>query len=310
MPLDPSAAELLKQMASAGMPALDTLSPQAARAQMTAMQKARGGAVEPVHKVDNRTIPGPAGPIAVRVYTPAGAGPFPLLVYYHGGGWVIGDLESHDNVCRSLTNQAQCVTVSVDYRLAPEHKFPAAVDDAYAAALWVAEHARELNGDSAQLAVGGDSAGASLSAVLAHLARDRGKPGICFQLLIYPATDPLLDTESRRVNTEYLLTPGMIRYFYSHYIRTDADLKDPLLSPAHASNFRGLPPALIITAEYDPLRDEAEVYGETLRKAGVPVEMTRYNGMFHGFFGMGEFLEKGKQAVAQAAQALRRAFGK
>jgi len=194
MPLDPQAEQLLKAMASAGLPPLETLSPPVARAQMEAMRVARGGAVEPVHQVEDRTIPGPAGPIPVRVYTPAGAGPFPLLVYYHGGGWVIGDLNSHDGVCRSLTNLAQCAMVSVDYRLAPEHKFPAAVDDAYAAAVWVSEHGRELGGDPAKLAVGGDSAGATLSAVIAHLARDRDKPPIRFQLLVYPATDPLLDT--------------------------------------------------------------------------------------------------------------------
>lgn len=310
MPLDPQAKALLDQMAAAGMPPINNLAPTQAREVTGVMFRVPPGSEEPVHKIENRTIAGPAGQIPVRIYTPAGAGPFPVLVFFHGGGWVICDLDTHDAACRSLTNQANCVTVSVDYRLAPEHKFPAAAEDCYGAALWVSEHAREINGDPKRIAVGGDSAGGNLAAVVALLARDRGKPNICFQLLVYPATDAALDTYSHREFKDYFLTPDMIRYFYGHYLRSEADKKDPMLAPAMAKSFTGLPPALIITAEFDPLRDEGEVYGEKLRAAGVAVQMTRYEGMIHGFFTMANVLDKGKQAVSEAAQALKQAFSR
>ena len=204
---------------------------------------------------------------------------------------------------------AKCVTVSVDYRLAPEHKFPAAVEDSYAAALWVSEHAKELNGDANRMAIGGDSAGGNLSAVVSMLARDAGKPKICFQLLVYPATDAHRNTESHRKFTDYFLTTAMIDYFMGHYLRGAQDLNDPRMSIALAKNFKELPPAHIITAEFDPLRDEGEAYAETLRKAGVAATVTRYPGMIHGFFTMANVLDQGKQAVAEAATALRKAFG-
>lgn len=310
MPLDPQAQQLLEQLASAGAPPLHTLSPVEARQATSTMFRVPPEKEEPVARIENRTIPGPAGAIPVRVYTPSGSGPFPVLVYIHGGGWVICDLDTHDAACRSLTNRAGCVTVSVDYRLAPEHKFPAAVEDSYAATLWVAEHAAEFNGDPARVAVGGDSAGGNLAAVVALMARDRGKPNLCFQLLVYPATDGSLSTESMRAFKEYFLTPELVRYFWHHYMRSDADRKDPLASPAMAGNFKGLAPALIITAEFDPLRDEGEAYAEKLRAAGVPVTVTRYNGMIHGFFTMADVLDQGKKAVAESAAALKKAFSR
>jgi acetyl esterase len=308
MPLDPQAQAMLDQMKALGVPALESLSPADSRTMMTQMREARGLAIEPVAKVEDRRIPGPAGEIAVRIYTPAGNGPFPVLVFYHGGGWVIGDLDSHDATCRSLTNQAGCVTVAVDYRLAPESKFPAAVDDAYAATRWVANHAAELNADPRRLAVGGDSAGGNLAAVVSILARDRREPAISFQLLIYPATDAALDTHSHRTFTDYFLTAGAVRYFYGHYLRADADKRDPRVSPALTRSLRGLPPAHIITAEFDPLRDEGEAYGRKLTEAGVAATVTRYDGMIHGFFGWTPMLDKAKQAVADASAALRKAF--
>jgi acetyl esterase len=307
MPLDPQAEALMKQMAAMGMPAMNTLSPVDAR---KAMAMFRQPSQEQVHKIEDRTIPGPAGQIPVRVYTPAGSGPFPVLVFFHGGGWVIGDLESHDAACRSLTNQAGCVTVAIDYRLAPEHKFPAAVDDCYAAAVWVSEHAREVNGDAKRVAVGGDSAGGNLAAVVSILARDRGKPPLCFQLLVYPATDAALDTYSHRNFTEYFLTSDMVRYFYGHYLRGEADKKDPRLSPALTKDLKGLPPALVITAEFDPLRDEGEAYGEKLKSAGVPTTITRYPGMIHGFFTLANVLDQGKKAIGEASSALKKAFAR
>ncbi|HLX38772.1 MAG TPA: alpha/beta hydrolase [Candidatus Binataceae bacterium] len=309
MPLDPQVEMLLKQMESAGAPPLNTLAPADARRLTAAMFTVPLGSEEPVRKVENRSIPGPAGQIPVRIYTPTGAGPFPMLVFIHGGGFVICDLDSHDAACRSLTNQANCVTVSIDYRLAPEHKFPAAVEDSYAAALWVSEHAKELNGDANRMAIGGDSAGGNLSAVVSMLARDAGKPKICFQLLVYPATDAHRNTESHRKFTDYFLTRDMIDYFIGHYLRGEADKNDPRMSIALAKNFKGLPPAHIITAEFDPLRDEGEAYAETLRKAGVAATVTRYPGMIHGFFTMANLLDQGKKAVAEAATALRKAFG-
>ncbi|HXN85986.1 MAG TPA: alpha/beta hydrolase [Candidatus Binataceae bacterium] len=309
MPLDPQAELLLKQLAASPAPALNTLSPANARAATAAMFKVAPSSEEPVHKVENRNIPGPAGQIPVRIYTPAGAGPFPILMFIHGGGFVICDLDSHDAACRSLTNQANCVTVSIDYRLAPEHKFPAAVEDCYAAANWVSEHAKELNGDPKRLAVGGDSAGGNLSAVISMMARDSGKPKICFQLLVYPATDAHRNTASHRNFTNYFLTKEMIDYFMGHYLRGKEDLDDPRMSIALAKNFKGLPPAHIITAEFDPLRDEGEAYAETLRANGVAATVTRYPGMIHGFFTMANVLEQGKQAVAEAGRALKKAFG-
>ncbi len=305
MPLDPQVkvlVDMMKNMSFSG------LSPAEARKQTNEMRALRTVNPEAVAKVEDRKIPGPAGSIPVRIYTPAGKGPFPVLVYYHGGGFVIGDLDSHDGVCRSLTNGAGCVTVSVDYRLAPENKFPAAVEDAYSAALWVAENAPQFNADPKRLAVGGDSAGGNLSAVVSIMARDRQAPRIAFQLLIYPATDITCSTPSHKTNTEYVLTPAEISWFMGHYLRSDADRRNPLASPSFAASFKGLPPALIITAEFDPLRDEAEDYGQKLREAGVPVQISRYEGMVHGFVSMGDMLDKGKQGVAEAAAALKRAF--
>jgi len=233
-----------------------------------------------------------------------------VLVYYHGGGFVIGDLESHDGVYRLLTNGAGCVTVAVDYRLAPEAKFPAAVDDCYAATRWVSENAAQLNADPNRLAVGGDSAGGNLAAVISILARDRKAPKIGFQLLIYPATDITCSAPSHKTNTEYILTPADIRWFMGHYLRSDDDKRNPLASPLFTASFNGLPPALIITAEFDPLRDEGEDYGRKLREAGVPVQVSRYEGMVHGFVSMNDMIDKGKQGIAEAAAALKKAFAK
>jgi acetyl esterase len=310
MPLDPAAKAMMDQMKAAGMPEIDSLPPVQLRQVTAEMFRAQGGTPEPVHQVEDRRIPGPAGEIPVRIYKPAGAGPLPVLVFFHGGGFVIGDLDSHDAACRALTNQAGCVTVAVDYRLAPEHKFPAAVDDCYAAAKWVSDHARELGSDPARMAVGGDSAGGNLSAVVSLLARDRGGPKIAFQLLVYPATDMACNTYSHKTFTDYFLTDRAIRYFLGHYLRGEADRKDPTASPALAASHKGLPPTLIITAEFDPLRDEGEAYGEILRKAGVPVTVTRYDGMIHGFFTMGMVLRQGGEAISQASGALRTALAR
>jgi acetyl esterase len=315
LPLHPQARAFLDPLNAAGPIDIWTLDPDSLRAAYGPLLAQR--AVEPVASVVDRAIPGPAGEIPIRVYTPEEApeetpgerGPLPVLVYYHGGGFVICDLDTHDSICRALANAARCAVVSVDYRLAPEHRFPAGPEDCYAAACWVAEQASSAGFDASRLAVAGDSAGGNLAAVVSLLARDRGGPRIAHQLLIYPVTDCAFDTPSYRENAEgYLLTREMMRWFWHHYLGRESDAANPLASPLRAEKLGGLPPATVLTAEFDPLRDEGEAYAARLREAGVPVEATRYEGVFHGFFGMTDVLEPAVQAVSQAANALRRAF--
>jgi acetyl esterase len=310
MPLDPQIQAYLDQMAALNMPQLHTLMPEQVREGIAMQLAMENIEPEPVARVENRTIPGPAGEIPVRIYTPQGSGPFPALVFFHGGGWVICNLDTHDGLCRSLANGADCVVVSVDYRLAPEHKFPAAVEDCYAATKWVAENAAQLNVDASHIAVGGDSAGGNLSAVIAQMARDQGGPHLVFQLLIYPATDFGMNTPSIEENgTGYFLTKDDMIWFMNHYLNNEEDKTNPIASPLLAKDLSGLPPTLIITAEYDPLRDEGELYGQKLKEAGVPVTISRYEGVIHGFVGSIPS-DKGKQAEAEASAALRIAFGK
>jgi acetyl esterase len=308
MPPDPQAKAVLDQMAALGAPPLGTLSPHEHR-QMMLMTRAAAPPGPEVQRVEDRTIPGPAGEIPVRLYYPSDGPALPALVYFHGGGWVIGSIETHDATCRELATAADCLVVSVDYRLAPEHKFPAAAEDAYAATRWVAEHAAEIGADPRRIAVGGDSAGGNLAAVVALMARDRGGPSLAFQLLVYPVTDYNFHTESYRQNAEgYLLTRHSMQWFWNHYLTSEADGGNPHASPIRAKDLSGLPPALVITAEFDPLRDEGEAYTNRLREAGVPAAYTCYEGMIHGFFGMSAVVDKAKQAVGEAAGALQVAF--
>jgi len=307
MTLDAQMQAIVDQMKAAGWRPTHTLSVAEARRAFKS-RIAKGAAVA---RTVDRSIPGPAGDIPVRIHWPAGAGPFPALVFFHGGGWVVGDLDTHDVTCRSLTNQAGCVTVSVDYRLAPEHRFPAAVEDAYAATRWVVDHAAELGVDPRRVAVGGASAGGNLATVVGLIAIERGGPPLAFQLLIYPVTDAALDTPSARVITsdDYPLSRADMEWFWRHYLRDDADRANPYASPARAKSLAGLPPALVITAEVDPLCDEGERYAAALSRAGVAARFTRYEGVTHGFVGMEAVLDKGRAAVAESAQALRAAFG-
>jgi acetyl esterase len=245
----------------------------------------------------------------VRAYSPGGPGPHPALVYYHGGGWVIGDLHTHDGLCRSLTNAARCAVLSVDYRLAPESKYPVAVEDSYAALLWIAANADRLGIDRRRIAVGGDSAGGNLATVVALAARDRKGPRLALQVLIYPVTDHDLDTRSYVENaTGYVLTREGMRWFWNHYLARDAQGREPYASPLRASSLAGLPPALVITAEYDPLCDEGEAYAARLRDSGVPVTLTRYPGMFHGFVRMTNILDKARTALDEIASSVQKAF--
>lgn len=310
MALDPTAAGLLAQMAEAGAPPLNTLSPVDARAAAGAFADLAGEG-DPVASIADRTIPGPHGDIPVRVYTPnvSGAGPLPCLVYFHGGGWVLGDLEGVNGICKAVANRAGCVVVSVDYRLAPEHKFPVPVDECFAATQWVAANGASIGVDGTRIAVGGDSAGGNLAAAVALRARDEGGPGLRMQLLVYPVTDHDYGTPSYASNgSDYLLTKDMMQWFWDHYLRTPADGKNPLASPLRATNLAGLPAAHVITAEFDPLRDEGEAYAAALKQAGVPVTHTRYDGQIHAFWQMLAVFESANAAADESAGHLRKAF--
>jgi acetyl esterase len=309
MPLDPQAKAFLDQMASMGGLALHALPVPEARALMQAMAGMSPTIDLPIASVEDRTIPGPGGSIPVRLYTPEGRGAHPLLLYFHGGGWVLGGLDTHDTVCRELAHGAGCAVMSVDYRLAPEHQFPAAPDDCYAALVWAATNAAAIGVDATRIAVGGDSAGGNLTCVTALQARDKGGPRLCFQLPVYPVTNHSLDTPSYRENAKgYLLETESMAWFWGHYLPSDRDGEHAYASPLRATDFRELPPALVITAEFDPLRDEGEAYGKRLQEAGVPTELRRYDGMIHGFFGMSAIMDQAKAAIADASTALRRAF--
>lgn len=306
MPLDPQVRKLLDDLARLGAPPIETLSPEEARANFSARLRVPGPAVA---AVEDRAAPGPGGPVPVRIYRPAGEGPRPLLVWQHGGGWVVGDLETADNTCRHLCAAAGCVVASVDYRRAPEAKFPAPLEDCLAALQWAAAHAEELGADPSRLAVGGDSAGGNLAAAAALRARDEGGPAIAFQLLVYPVMDARCDSPSYGENGEgYGLTAAAMRWYWSHYLADEAAGANPLASPLRAPDVSGLPPALVITAQYDPLRDEAEAYAERLRAAGVPAACSRYPGMNHGFFGQSGILDGAARAIEEAASALRSAL--
>jgi acetyl esterase len=306
MPLDPQAKQVLEQIAALGLPANHLVSPSQARINMKSRPRAAGPEVA---RVEDRLIPGPGVDIPVRIYTPTGAGPFPILVWFHGGGWVVGDLETADPTARHLSVGAKCLVISVDYRLAPETKFPGAADDSYAATVWAAQHATRLNGDASNIAVGGDSAGSNLAAAVALMARDRGGLSLAFQLLVYPVTARDFDRSSYRQNAEgYGLTLDAMRWYWDHYLQHPEDASNPYAAPLVAENLKGLPPALVITAECDPLRDEGEAFAKRLQAAGVPTTYSLYDGMIHGFFGMTAVLDQGKQAMAEACAALQQAF--
>lgn len=309
MPLDPQAQAFLDQMVAFGAQPLNTLSPEDARKAFDLLAELSELKPEPVAKVEDRLIPGPVGQIPIRVYTPQGTEPFPVLIFFHGGGFVLGSIKIYEELCRALTNGADCIVVSVDYRVAPEHKFPAAVEDCYAAIKWVAGNAKAIGGDPTHIAVGGDSAGGNLAAVVSLMARDQGTPPLVYQLLVYPTTSFALDTPSCQENADgYFLTRDDMVWFRNLYLRSNADRDDPYASPLQAQDLRGLPSALVITAEFDPLRDEGEAYAARLREADVAVVCTRYNGMIHGFLSMP--FDQGKKGRQEVVAALRSAFAK
>jgi acetyl esterase len=299
MPVDPQIQALLDLRAA--LPPMHTLTVAEARAQMAA-RDIPGLRSPEVASVVNRDMQGPDGSIPLRIYTPAGTGPFPLMVFFHGSGFVVCSLDTHDSMCRNLCAGTSSVVVSVDYRLAPEHKFPAAPNDCLAATRWAVMNAGALNADTSRVVVAGDSAGGNLAAVVALRARDEDGPKIHAQLLIYPVTDyHTPGTPSMQENAEgYGLTKAGMEWFWGHYLASPEDAANPHASPLRAKDLSGLPPALVVTAEYDPLRDEGEYYAEALRKAGVPTELKRWPGVNHGFFFFPGIVDRSTAAVDEA----------
>jgi acetyl esterase len=312
--LHPQIRTVLETMARLDLKPIEAMTPAEARVQMEAMAASRKAETLPVARIENRTIPGPAGQIPVRIYWPLGEGQGgtarPAIAYYHGGGHVIGSLDSHDLIARNLCGGAEAIVVSIDYRMGPEHRFPAAVEDSFAALEWVHANAASLGADPERLGVHGDSAGANLAAVVALIARDKGAPKLRLQSLVYPVADFRMGTESY---TTYatgcgILTADAMKWFRGHYLRTMDDASDWRASPVLALNVAGVAPAIVIAAECDVLHDEGLAYGERLKAAGVPVERHEYKGMIHAFFGMMPAVDDALNAQRQVWAAFKRAF--
>ncbi len=308
MPLHPEARAVIEQSPTESPP--EPLEPAELRVAFAATWQIPNKNLEPVGRVYERTIPGPGGELRAKVYQPEGDGPFPTLIWFHGGGWVIGSLDENEATCRVLCNQVGAVVLAVDYRLAPEHRFPAAVEDAYAVLCWVAEHGAEIGADTERVAISGESAGGNLATVASMMARDRGGPRPLLQLLVSPVTAPPGDRKSYVDFAEgYFFPRASMEWFFQHYPRDEADLRDPYLVPLLAEDLSALPPALVMTAEYEVLRDEGEEYAHRLLDAGVPCELVRYPGQIHGFFALlTEQLSVSAVAHRRAAAALRKAF--
>jgi acetyl esterase len=308
MSLHPQVSEFLQQLAAADLKPIEQCTPAEFRRMLRDLTTAAAD-VEHVAFVENCTAQGPGGPIPLRIYRPSPTDVLPALVYFHGGGWVGGDLDTHDALCRAIANAADCAVIAVDYRLAPEHKYPAAVEDAFAATCWTRQHAADMHIDARCIAVGGDSAGGNLAAVVSQMARDRHQPGPCLQVLLYPIIDYDLTTPSYKKYAEgYPLSRAGMQWFWRHYLPLAADARHPYAAPSRATDLRGLPPALVVTAEYDVLCDEGEAYAERLLSAGVPTELARYNGMIHGFIARPSVFDSARDAIAQIAAAVKRAF--
>jgi acetyl esterase len=308
--LDPDAAAVFKAFQEAGRPAYESLSPAEAREYYMQARLVSNPEPPELKSVQPLEIPSRGGPIPARIYTPKmlrqNGGLAPGLVFFHGGGWVIGNLDTHDVVCRTLADAGELIVISVDYRLSPEHKFPAAVDDAIAATTWVLGNARALGLDSSRIMVGGDSAGGNLAAVVAIHARNTGEPRVAGQVLIYPSTDfRMTHASHREPETSILLTHSVIRWFRDHYLNGPDDVDDWRASPARVENLAGLPPAYVLTAGADPLRDEGEAYADRLRQAGVSVTYRTFPGQFHGFFTMGKLLPQAEVAAREIGDWLK-----
>ena len=295
--LDPQAKIYLETFNQ--MPAMYKMDPQSVR-EMLAQAPKPNIELEPLSQVEDRMIPvSQNDQIKIRIYTPEGQGPFPIFVYFHGGGWVLGDIESSDATCRMIANRTKSIVISVDYRLAPEHKFPIPLDDSYAALEWVSDNAKSLNGDASKIVVGGDSAGANLATVVSMMARDQKGPKIAAQILVYPVTNLNYETETYQKFAEgFGLDRELMIWFGNHYIRNEEDKKNPYVAPLLAEDLSQLPPALVITVEYDVLRDEGFAYAERLKQAGIEVEYVCETGLVHGYFtNMAFFSSRIKQTI-------------
>ena len=305
MPLDPQAQVIIDLIESMGFGEMGPMTdPVELRTLMDQVAVPSGVTLD---SVTEHLAPGAFGAIPVRVYRPAGDAPKPLIVYYHGGGWVLGSLTTHDGICRGLAAGVDAVVASVDYRLAPEHRFPAAVEDAQAALAWAVGAAASLGADGSRLVVAGDSAGGNIAAVMAHAARTEG-PEIAFQLLVYPVTDHEFTSASMEENaTGYYLTREMMRWFYGLYLNHEGEAGDPRVSPLRATDLAGLPPAYVMTAEYDPLRDQGRAYASAMAAAGVRVETRNCPGLFHGFFSLGAQIDAAQAEFDRAVAAVRAA---
>ncbi len=308
MPLDPQCEAVLRGLESMGLPPIETMSIEQARETIETFRMMMGPP-EDMSVVEERTIPGPGGDLRALIYTPEGDGPFPVLVYFHGGGFTAGSIDLVDPICRMLANRSGAIVVAASYRLGPEHPYPAAPDDAYAVVSWVTEHAAEFDGDPARLAVGGDSAGANLATVTCLRSKTEGGPAIVFQLLVYPSVDNTGDYPSFAENGEgYLLTTPLMEWFWANYMGGGTRGDEPYAAPMKAKDLTGLPPAFVITAEFDPLRDEGEAYAARLNEAGVPTDVRRYDGAIHAFFWLPAVVDQGRTAIDAAAAALRKAL--
>ncbi len=316
---DPQMKAVLNQLAALHGKPIEKLTPAEARRQPTpadavkALLKKQGKstAPEPVAKVENTTIPGPAGPIPVRVYTPEGSGPFPVLVYIHGGGWVIATIDTYDSTPRALANLANCMVVSVEYRKAPEHKFPAAHEDCYAVLQYVMKNAESMNGDPKRVAIAGESAGGNMAMAACLMAHDRKGMMPIYQVLVYPVASGTLNWPSVQQNANAKpLNKAMLQWFVKYTVKSPADTRSEYLSLVDAKDVQSLPPATVITAEIDPLRSEGKTLADKLEAAGITVTYKNYDGVTHEFFGMGAVLNKAKAANALAADGLKAAFAK
>jgi acetyl esterase len=314
---DPQMKAVLDELAALNPKPIETLEPAEARKQPTpadAVKKVlekqgKSTDPEPVGNVADQKIPGPKEELPVRVYTPKGDGPFPVLVYFHGGGFVIATVDTYDSSCRALCNMANCVVVSVEYRKAPENKYPAQVEDAYAAYEWVTKNAAQLKGDPAKIAVAGESAGGNLATVTCMMAKEKIAPMPIYQLLVYPVVNNDMNTPSYQQHANAKpLNKAMMGWFFKHYVADPNGPADPHLTPLQSTDLSGLPPAMILTAQIDPLLSEGQQYAEKLKAAGVEVQYKTYEGVTHEFFGMGAVVDKAKQAETDAAEGLKAAF--
>ncbi len=313
--LDPQVEALLAEMEKENAPPMESISPEENRRAIVQVLEEIGGELMPVAKVEDRLLAGPDRDIPVRIYTPNGIGPipndpFPVLVHFHGGGWVVCSTATHDAPCQKLCHYAGCIVVSVDYRLSPEHRFPSANDDAFHTVQWIAANGSTIGADPKRIAVGGDSAGGNMAAVTALRCRDENGPELALQLLVYPVTDlSRMDTETYNTYGEnYFLTKSTMAWFKQHYLNSPEEAESPYASPLLAPSLKHLPPALVITAEFDPLREEGENYARRLAEEGTPVQCSRYNGMIHPFWSMGGAIDRADHAHREAAEALRQAF--